>query len=127
MVHVARYGIKQLGIVISRICRIAYHLEARIAGEPRLELLAPVQLNIVCFRYRGSDPDALNAAIVADLQESGVAAPSTTRINGQLAIRAAIFNHRTAERDVDKMLDAVLQFGDRRARSTSRTAARTDE
>ena len=116
------YGTEQLGAVISRTCRVARHLQARIAAEPRLELLAPVQLNIVCFRYRSPDPDALNAAIVADLQESGVAAPSTTRILGQLAIRAAIFNHRTAERDVDKMLDAVLQLGDRRAPSHSRTA-----
>jgi aromatic-L-amino-acid decarboxylase len=116
------YGTEQLGAAISRTCRVARHLEARIAAEPRLELLAPVQLNIVCFRYRGADPDALNAAIVADLQESGVAAPSTTRIDGRLAIRAAIFNHRTEERDVDTLVDAVLRHGDLCARSNSRTA-----
>ncbi len=61
-----------------------------------MELLAPVSLNIVCFRYRCQDADRVNARIVVDLQESGVAAPSTTRINGELAIRAAITNHRTA-------------------------------
>jgi len=109
------YGTQALGDSMARNCRVARHLEARVAAEPRLELLAPVPLNIVCFRYRGKEADALNSAIVADLQESGIAAPSTTRIGGQLAIRAAIFNHRTQERDVDGLVDAILMHGDMRS------------
>ena len=66
---------------------------------------------------RADNADALNTAIVADLLESGVAAPSTTRIDGHLAIRAAIFNHRSQERDVDALVDAVLLHGDRRVRT----------
>jgi len=110
------YGTQQLGAAIARTCAVARHLAARVASEERLELLAPVPLNIVCFRYRAprGDADALNAAIVADVQERGVAAPSTTRIGSRLAIRAAIFNHRTREPDVDALADAVLRFGDRR-------------
>ena len=111
------YGLDQLGAAISRTCRVARHLEMRVAADARLELLAPVQLNIVCFRYRGDEADVLNAAIVADLQESGVAAPSTTRIDGRLAIRAAIFNHRTRECDVDALVEAVLRHGNRRCSS----------
>jgi aromatic-L-amino-acid/L-tryptophan decarboxylase len=110
------YGTAQLGAVISRTCQVARYLAERVASEERLELLAPVPLNIVCFRYRvdSADADALNTDIVADVQESGVAAPSTTRIEGRLAIRAAIFNHRTAERDADALVEAVLHHGDRR-------------
>jgi glutamate/tyrosine decarboxylase-like PLP-dependent enzyme len=108
------YGTQQLGAVIADSCRVARYLQGRIKAEPRLELLAPVPLNIVCFRYRAADADTLNEAIVADVQESGVALPSTTRIDGRLAIRAAIFNHRTQERDVDTLLQAVLEHGDRR-------------
>ena len=70
-----------------------------------------MSLNIVCFRYRGEDADRLNARIVADLQESGIAAPSTTIIDGRLAIRAAIVNHRTEPRDIDAMLNAIFKFG----------------
>ena len=112
------YGTRQLGEVIAISCRVARHLQRRILAEPKLELLAPVPLNIVCFRYRNVDTDdldALNTAIAADVQESGIAAPSTTRINGKLAIRAAIFNHRTRERDVDALVQAVLESGKRRA------------
>ena len=46
------YGTDRLGAMIGRTCALAGYLEARIQAEPRLELLAPVQLNIVCFRYR---------------------------------------------------------------------------
>jgi glutamate/tyrosine decarboxylase-like PLP-dependent enzyme len=86
--------------------------------------LAPVQLNIVCFRYRCADPDAINAAIVIDLQESGIAAPSTTVLDGQLAIRAAIVNHRTEARDIDAMLAAILKFGRARLEERHDQAAR---
>src|SRR5262249_4230014 len=105
------YGIDALGGVISRTCEVARHLERRIGATPQLELLAPVELNIVCFRHRSADADALNARIVADLHESGIAAPSTTAIDGRLAIRAAIVNHRTDERDVERLVDAVLALG----------------
>ena len=72
------YGTDALGAMISRTCELARYLEIKIATTRELELLAPVSLNIVCFRYRGDDPDRLNAKIVADLHESGIAAPSTT-------------------------------------------------
>jgi aromatic-L-amino-acid/L-tryptophan decarboxylase len=108
------FGTEKLGAVIARSCALAGYLEARVLAEPRLELLAPVQLNIVCFRYRADDADHVNGGIVIDIQESGVAAPSTTIIDGQLAIRAAIVNHRTDICDVDALISAVLEFGSQR-------------
>src|SRR6185437_752336 len=95
------YGTDKLGAVIQRCCALARYLEARIEVEPRLELLAPVNLNIVCFRYRAGDADRVNGDIVVSLQESGIAAPSTTILDGRLAIRAAIVNHRTDVCDID--------------------------
>jgi len=107
------YGTEKLGAVIARTCALAGYLETRILAEPRLELLAPVQLNIVCFRYRAADADKVNRDIVIDIQESGIAAPSTTVLDGRLAIRAAIVNHRTDIRDIDALIAAVLDFGAR--------------
>ena len=107
------YGAERLGRMMAETCAVARHLEEKIKNQPQLELLAPVQLNIVCFRYRASD--AVNAEIVADIQEAGIAAPSMTTIDGKRAIRAAIFNHRTQKSDVDALVDAVLSFGKKRA------------
>jgi aromatic-L-amino-acid/L-tryptophan decarboxylase len=105
------YGTEKLGEVITRTCALAAYLETRILAEPRLELLAPVQLNIVCFRYRAASANKVNGDIVIDIQESGIAAPSTTLLDGQLAIRAAIVNHRTDTCDLDALVAAVIRFG----------------
>ena len=102
------YGADRLGAVVDQCCALATRMAQRVQSEPALELLAPVPLNIVCFRVRDRD-DAFNANLVADLHEDGRFAPSTTRIGGRLAIRAAIVNHRTQARDVDGLVDAVLE------------------
>jgi len=108
------FGTDRLGRAIEQNCALARALEARVRAESKLELLAPAQLNIVCFRYVCKDSDRTNAEIVADLHERGRVAPSTTVINGTLAIRAAFVNHRTRMEDVDALLREVLEVGARR-------------
>lgn len=101
------YGLDAIGAVIARTCELAEALEARITASDELELMAPVGFNIVCFGYRGAD----NAAIAADLQESGRVAPSTTTLSGRTAIRAAIINHRTSMADIEALVEGVLARG----------------
>jgi len=105
------YGTAALGSVISRTCALARYLESRIAETPELELLAPVELNVVCFGYRAEDAPRINSRIVIELQQSGVVAPSTTIIDGRVAIRAAIVNHRTCEREIDLLVDKTVALG----------------
>jgi glutamate/tyrosine decarboxylase-like PLP-dependent enzyme len=110
------FGTDALGASISRCCALARSLEARIKDTPELELMAPVELNIVCFRYRTQNSDNEssnrdNEKIVIALQESGIVAPSTTRIGGRTAIRAAIVNHRTSRAEIDALVDGVLAQG----------------
>lgn len=109
------YGAEKLGQVISSTCELARYLERCIEATPQLELLAPVSLNIVCFRYRCEDVDRMNADIVVALQESGIVAPSTTIINGHLAIRVAIVNQRTSSNDIDALVRATVEFGEIKA------------
>ena len=109
------FGTEKLGAMIERTCQLAHYLEMKVLSEPRLELMAPAQLNIVCFRYRADGADRVNGEIVADIHESGIAAPSTTTLDGKLAIRAAIVNHRTDKSDLDALVAAVLEFGVRRS------------
>ena len=102
------HGADKIGACIEHTCRIARHLEQRLIEQSNLyELAAPVALNIVCFGLRTSPDGELNKAIVIDLQERGVAAPSTTIIGGRTVIRAAIVNHRTTEADMDAFMTAL--------------------
>jgi glutamate/tyrosine decarboxylase-like PLP-dependent enzyme len=79
--------------------------------------LAPVPLNIVCFRYRpegmveGDALNGLNQRLLVALQESGVAVPSSTVLHDRFAIRVAITNHRTALEDLDLLVEEVLRLG----------------
>ena len=112
------YGTEKLGQVVSGTCALAQYLKQRIEASAQLELLAPVSLNIVCFRHRGKPGmddaglDRFNADLAVAIQESGKAAPSTTLVNGRLAIRAAIVNHRTSRAEVDALVDTALRLAD---------------
>ena len=66
------YGTEKLGAMIERTCALAGYLETRILAEPRLELLAPVQLNIVCFRYRAADAHCQHAEWRNRLRHPGI-------------------------------------------------------
>lgn len=106
------YGAEKLGAAIAQTCALAQYMKQRIEAMAQLELLAPVALNIVCFRYRCGNADQVNADIVVALQESGISAPSTTTVRGCLAIRAAIVNHRTTQANIDALLREVVARGE---------------
>lgn len=106
------YGASGFAGMIEKNCRQAQYLARLVTNTPSLELLATPTLNIVCFRSHPSniaesELDQLNRDIVASLQERGIAAPSTTRVNGKLAIRVAITNHRSRREDFDALVAAV--------------------
>jgi glutamate/tyrosine decarboxylase-like PLP-dependent enzyme len=104
---ISAYGADALGAIVEKTCALAAHLVRLVDESDQLELAAPAPLNIVCFRVKGFSDEQM-AALVADLQEEGLFAPSTTVIGGRLAIRAAIVNHRTALPDITALVDAIL-------------------
>jgi aromatic-L-amino-acid decarboxylase len=117
------FGTDGLGRCVEQSCRLARRLAARIDAEPLLERVAPVPLNVVCFRFRPGN-DAIQSDIAAELQELGIAAPSTTVIGGRVVLRAAIVNHRTRGEDVDALADGVVATGIRLAGAAMCRASR---
>jgi glutamate/tyrosine decarboxylase-like PLP-dependent enzyme len=111
------HGIARLGRLVERNCAQARHLAALVDAEPRLERLAPVALNIVCFRYvppraSAERADALNRELLLRLQESGVCVPSSTVLDGKFALRVCIANHRTRDEDLDLLVSESVRHGD---------------
>jgi aromatic-L-amino-acid/L-tryptophan decarboxylase len=106
------YGAAAFARMIEKNCRQAQYLAKLVKTNPSLELLVEPALNIVCFRAHPpglaeEDLDRLNRDVVAGLQERGIAAPSTTRVHGKLAIRVAITNHRSRRADFDILVEAI--------------------
>ena len=120
------YGLDRFGELIAQQCALARALGERIAATPAFELLAPVTLNVVCFRYAPlldeTAVDALNARVVVALQERGLAVPSTTRIGGKLAVRMNVMNHRTTQGRSRRGLRCAGRGRGRRSRSFDRVA-----
>ena len=104
------HGADKLGASINENCDLAQYLGKAVIAEPKLELCAPVALNIVCIAYK-SDRADINDEIVMELQTRGIAAPSTTIINGRTVIRVCIANHRTTKPDIDLTLTEILRIG----------------
>ncbi len=91
--------------------RIAEHIRlARVfAGwvddDPDWEILAPVPLSTVCFRYRppvhsDSAIDRINQELLDRVNATGEVFLSHSRLKGALALRLAVGNIRTEERHV---------------------------
>lgn len=107
-----------------RICRhnaMARHLAAQIKADPHLELLREPTLSICCFRYiddRVSDLDTLNRNIHRQLIHNSRNMPSTTQINGKLAIRPCFIGARTGWQQANDLLDEVRELGAQLVRDT---------
>ena len=111
-----QHGIRKYEQLIRQNLEQAQYLGSRIAETPELELMAPVSLNIVCYRYNPGHLDdhglnALNKELLQRLQEQGIATPSYTVLNDHYAIRVAITNHRSTRKDFDCLVEASTRLG----------------
>jgi aromatic-L-amino-acid decarboxylase len=96
----------------------AHRLADTVRNHDRLELLLEPELSICCFRYRPQaidegTVDKLNEEIIRLLRAETSFVPSSTRIEGKLAIRPCFVNAATTLADVDGLAEAVVALGDR--------------
>ncbi|CAF3983699.1 unnamed protein product [Rotaria sordida] len=115
---IKEHGIIRLGQSIAANCDQAQYLANLLSKYDFIQVLTPVSLNIVNFRVepdalKNSDPetvDIFNDELVNDLQEKGIAVPSTTRLKDRLHIRVCITNHRSTLPDFDFFVNALIDL-----------------
>jgi glutamate/tyrosine decarboxylase-like PLP-dependent enzyme len=110
------HGVGTIARLIEQNVAQARYLAELVEADPSLELLAPVPLNVVCFRYApagiaDSRLNAINEEILLRVQERGIAVPSGTTLGGRYAVRAAITNHRSRREDFDLLARSVVEIG----------------
>jgi glutamate/tyrosine decarboxylase-like PLP-dependent enzyme len=113
---IKEHGLERFGRMIARNVEQAQYVGQLVENEPDMELLAPISLDIVCFRFNPGGLDdktlnALNKEILMQLQERGIAAPSYTTLHGQYCLRIAIANHRSKQDDFDALAKEVVRLG----------------
>jgi glutamate/tyrosine decarboxylase-like PLP-dependent enzyme len=110
------YGRDGYQAMIERHLELARRLADQVDGEPELERLAEVPLNVVCFRYRpsglaGDRLDDLNSLLGQAVLDDGRVYFGTTVYAGKVAFRPAIVNWRTGPADVDLVVPTILELG----------------
>jgi aromatic-L-amino-acid/L-tryptophan decarboxylase len=105
-------GIDAFAELIEQNVAQARALAEALALVPHVEISAPVPFNIVCWRFvppgfTDSQCDALNRELLLRIQESGLAVPSGSMVNGRYVIRVCITNHRTRWADLEALADGV--------------------
>ncbi len=110
------HGTQRLGRMISRNVDQAQYLGQLIENSANLELIAPIGLDIVCYRFNPGDKSEealndLNREILIELQEQGIAVPSSTILSDRYCIRVAIANHRSQYEDFDVLVEATIRIG----------------
>jgi aromatic-L-amino-acid decarboxylase len=118
--------------------RIRYHVAlaqefaAWVRAEPGWEVAAPHPLSLVCFRHAPPgtgerEREALNARIMHDVNASGEAFLSHTKLGERYVLRLAIGNVRTERRHVERAWEllqaaAIQAAGGASPPSSGRTA-----
>jgi aromatic-L-amino-acid decarboxylase len=110
------HGFDRLSRLVEQNVAQARYLAERVREAKDLELLAPVPLNVVCFRYAPAslgerERNERNRRLLRRLQEGGLVLPSPTILEGRYGIRVAITNHRSRREDFDLLVSEALRLG----------------
>ena len=113
---IKEHGLDRFGRMIARNVEQARYFGQLVEREACMELMAPIGLDIVCFRFNpGGMADeklnALNKEILIQLHEHGIAVPSYTTLDGKYCLRIAIANHRSRQEDFDLLAREVVRIG----------------
>jgi glutamate/tyrosine decarboxylase-like PLP-dependent enzyme len=118
LAHAGRDGLRDL---IVRHVELARELARAIDAADDFELMAPVQLSVVCFRWTGGKRDdrddaaidAANRALEVLVQDDGRTFLTSTVINGRLVLRASVLHHGTTAEDLRTLLAVLRELGAR--------------
>lgn len=104
---IRHYGVEGLRYHIRQHIELAQTFAGWVQADPRFELMAPAPLNLVCFRYRGSD--ACNQALLDQLNQSGKIYLTHTRLNDQFTLRFCVGQTHTEMRHVAQAWEQIQQ------------------
>jgi aromatic-L-amino-acid/L-tryptophan decarboxylase len=107
---VQTFGLAAFRAAVQRGLELAEYAESLVRGRPGLTLMAPATLGIVCFRREWpgageAETERLGLALVDELERSGTALVSTTRLAGRHVIRLCVLNPTSSAEDVRRVIE----------------------
>lgn len=105
------YGQKGLVETLSKHCGFGDWVADQIRNHEQFELLCPPQLNMVVFRWIGAVEEQLNelnTQLLQEINDSGKAYLSHTKVRGKYAIRLVLGQTRLEEHHVHDIWNLIL-------------------
>jgi aromatic-L-amino-acid decarboxylase len=102
------YGVKGLQQHIGKHLQLADYFAEKLLASGHVEIVAPVQAALVCFRYTWpgrseAENDQLNRQLMERINSSGSAYLTHTRLNGRFVLRVVTAHARIEQRHVDEL------------------------
>jgi aromatic-L-amino-acid/L-tryptophan decarboxylase len=104
---IRHYGVEGLQHHVRQHVTMAQEFAGWVRGDERFEVVAPVPLNLVCFRYRGSDEE--NQILMDRLNQSGDLYLTHTKLSGRLVLRFCVGQTNTQMRHVESAWQRIRE------------------
>jgi aromatic-L-amino-acid decarboxylase len=108
---IRHYGVEGLQHHIRYHVQLAQQFRSWLESDDRFELLVPAPLNLICFRYRGSDEQ--NERLMNILNASGDLYLTHTRLANQFVLRFCVGQTNTEARHVEHAWQRIKEEADR--------------
>ena len=106
------YGQEGHREIVERNCALAKKLSEWINTSPKFKLLATVRMNVVCFTFNRENLSMEEIKIFLDkVRDDGNVFFTPTLYKGTPAIRAALSNWLTEEKDIDITTEVLQRIG----------------
>lgn len=108
------FGIKVLQQKIRAHIKLAKKFESWVREDPQFEVMAPVKINLVCFRYHPSsrtvseeELEQINKALMDEINRSGKMFITHTKLKGKFTLRLCIAQTNTTQEHVQDAWDQL--------------------
>lgn len=109
------FGLGAIRDAIDRGMDLTQTAERMVRAAPELEVMAPAQFGILCFRATrpgasAEELDRVNQRINATVNAEGRFFISSTRLHGAFSLRICILGFRITEADVRELVSRVIEL-----------------
>jgi aromatic-L-amino-acid decarboxylase len=105
---IRHYGIEGLRHLIRRHVSLAQEFASWVEADSRFEIVAPVPLNLVCFRHTGGDE--INQRLLENLNQSGELYLTHTKLSGRYVLRLCVGQTYTTSDNVQRAWNKIQQM-----------------
>lgn len=112
---IRNFGVNGLQEKLRYQISLAKSLESKIRKEKKFEILAPVNFNLICFRFKPSGVNSeerlneINEKLLQKINSTGKIYLSHTKLNGKYTLRMVIGQTNVNEKHIEKAWNLIKE------------------